>query len=341
MSRIERKDTLANPTTETPISELIEQRLSRRNLLKGAAAMGAVGLAGGGLAGCVGMPKDQTIGFTEIKHALIEGHEVAPGYSTQMIIRWGDAMFPDSPAWNPRAQTAAAQIRQYGTDNDFLAFMPLPYGSKNSEHGILCSNHERTVGHLMFPAVTPANVAQLTREQCEVQMASQGHDFVEIRKTGGKWQVVLDSHYNRRLTPWNADFRVGGPAGVARPGGARRNRCSRWRLGSPAAAGRTLRARWSGRLGNRQDRRVKISRRLPVDAGADVSGAAGRHGAWTPGPPPTPPSAPAPRSTSGRWSAAPTRRCTTTSGPRSPRWSSTGGAPWSSSARAGASPRST
>ena len=212
MSRIERKDTLSNPTSEAPISELIEQRLSRRDLLKGAAAMGTVGLAGGGLAGCVIMPKDQTIGFTEIKHALVEGHEVAPGYSTQVVIRWGDAMFPDAPAWNPQRQTAAAQVRQYGTDNDFLAFMPLPYGSTNSEHGILCSNHERTVGHLMFPGVTPANVAQLAREQCEVQMASQGHDFIEIRKTGGRWQVVLDSRYNRRFTPWNADFRVGGPA---------------------------------------------------------------------------------------------------------------------------------
>jgi secreted PhoX family phosphatase len=212
MSRIERTDTLSNPTTETPISELIEQRPSRRGLLKGAAAMGAVGLAGGGLAGCASTPRDQTIGFTEIKHALIEGHEVAPGYSTQTVIRWGDAMFPDAPAWNPRAQTAAAQIRQYGTDNDFLAFMPLPYGSQNSGHGILCSNHERTVGQLMFPGVTAQTVSQLTREQCEVQMASQGHDFVEIRKTGGRWQVVTDSRYNRRFTPWNADFRIGGPA---------------------------------------------------------------------------------------------------------------------------------
>jgi secreted PhoX family phosphatase len=211
MSHIERKDTLSNPTGAAPVSAVIEERLSRRDLLKGATALGAVSLMGGSLTACVAM-RDQTIGFTEIKHALVEGHEVAPGYSTQVVIRWGDPMFPDAPVWDPNRQTAAAQVRQYGMDNDFLAFMPLPYGSQNSEHGILCSNHERTPGVLMFPGLTPENVRQLTREQVEVQMASQGHDFIEIKRTGGRWQTVTDSRYNRRFTPWNADFRIGGPA---------------------------------------------------------------------------------------------------------------------------------
>jgi uncharacterized protein len=211
MSHIDRRDTLSNPSSGEPISALIDTRLSRRDLLKGATAVGAIGFLGGPLAACVTAP-DQATGFTEIKHALIEGQEVPPGYSVQTVIRWGDAMFPDSPAWNPNRQTAAAQVRQYGTDNDFLAYMPLPYGSTNSENGILCSNHERTAPQLMFPGVTPANAPQLSRENAEVQMASQGHDFVEIRKTGGRWQVVLDSRYNRRFTPWNADFRVAGPA---------------------------------------------------------------------------------------------------------------------------------
>jgi secreted PhoX family phosphatase len=211
MSRIDRRNTLANRTTATPLEALIDERLSRRDMLKGAGALGAAGLFNSALSACA-TSGGADLSFPEIKHALVDTHQVAPGYSVQVVVRWGDPLFSDAPAFDPMKQTAATQVRQFGMDNDFLAFMPLPYGSKNSDHGILCSNHERTAGQLMFAGLTAQTMSNLTREQAEVQMAAQGHGFAEIRRTGGKWQVVADSRYNRRFSPYNADFRVGGPA---------------------------------------------------------------------------------------------------------------------------------
>ncbi len=202
----------SNPSVAPKLTDLI---LSRRDALRGAAASAAFGLFSMPLAQAAGpAAAGSSLKFPEIKHAdaTAASITVAQGYSAQVVIRWGDKVMKDAPDWNPLRQTAAAQAKQFGYDNDFLAFMPLPIGSRNSDHGILCSNHERNNAHLMFAGMTEKDVPNMSKEQAEVEMASQGHGFVEIKREGKQWRVVTDSKYNRRFTPYNAEFRVAGPA---------------------------------------------------------------------------------------------------------------------------------
>jgi secreted PhoX family phosphatase len=207
MDHFEEQDGIAvNPSTEPTIGEII----SRRAMLKGMAATSAFGLFG-----CATATQSQgasgdgsaPLTFAEIGRSTDDKHHVPPGYNVQVLLRQGDPIRPGAPEYNPATQTGADQERQFGTDADFISFMPLPYGSKSSVRGLLGVNHENHRAALCFPG----SPKQLSRQQVEVQMAAVGFSIVEIAKEGNQWRVVRDSRYNRRIST-NAPMRISGPA---------------------------------------------------------------------------------------------------------------------------------
>jgi secreted PhoX family phosphatase len=194
-----------NPSTEPAIGEVI----SRRMMLKGMAATGAFGLFGCATATTRNNAADGSapLTFTEVPRSTGDKHHVPPGYNVQVLLRQGDPIRPGAPEYNPPTQTGQQQEQQFGTDADFISYMPLPLGSKSSTRGLLGVNHENHRAALCFPG----SPKQLTRQQVEVQMAAVGFSIVEIAKDGNQWRVVKDSRYNRRIST-NAPMRISGPA---------------------------------------------------------------------------------------------------------------------------------
>ena len=144
------EDNSVNPSGEPTLGDVINRRFGRRDLLKGALGVAAAGaLAPLGLFGAAravpatgdapaGTDAAPRFGFTEIAHGVDQTHHVAPGYRADVLIRWGDAVSKDAPAFDPKAQSASAQVKQFGYNNDFVGYIPLPFGSDNAEHGLLC-----------------------------------------------------------------------------------------------------------------------------------------------------------------------------------------------------------
>ncbi len=208
-------DIPSNLSTAPPLSALIDMRLGRRAALKGLAAFttlagfGAPLFAGAG--GARAAPSSLT--FEEIPHGVGKGVRVAPGYSARVLIRWGDKVTADAPGFDVDNQTAAAQEKQFGYNNDFTAYMPLPRGSANSRNGLLCVNHEYTDSRLMWPAGTWMGVFdRITRDRVRMEMAAHGHSIVEIGNAGGGWRVAGTGRYNRRITALGTPMRLSGPA---------------------------------------------------------------------------------------------------------------------------------
>ncbi|MBR2689518.1 MAG: PhoX family phosphatase [Aquamicrobium sp.] len=210
-----------NPTDNRTMGEIIAARFSRRGFLKGSLAVSAIAVTVSPLAL---MSADEAraaeggsaFTFDEVEAGIDDKHHVAAGYDADVLLRWGDPLFADAPDFDPARQTAAAQARQFGYNNDFVGYIPL---EGSPEHGLLVVNHEYTNPHLMFPGIVKVvekdgkkalELAPLSKDQVDIEMAAHGGTIVEIRKEGGKWQVVRDGKLNRRVTV-NTEMALSGP----------------------------------------------------------------------------------------------------------------------------------
>ena len=213
----EPRNASANPT----MGEIISRRFSRRGFLKGALAVSAISATVSPLA-LLAADKAKAAGtsafsFTELEAGVDADHHVAEGYDADVLLRWGDPLFPDSPAFDPTAQSPTSSAGSSATTTTMSATFPL---DGSAEHGLLVVNHEYTDAHLMFPGIVTIvekegkkviETAPLTKEQVDIEMAAHGGTVVEIRKVDGKWQVVTDSPYNRRITA-DTEMEITGPA---------------------------------------------------------------------------------------------------------------------------------
>ena len=218
------EDVGRNTTNNDTMGDIIARRLGRRDILRGSLAVAAITAACGPASGLLAprpaaaQTAKSSFSFPEVTAGVDHNHHVAQGYSADVLIRWGDAVLPDAPAFDPMRQTAAAQKKQFGYNNDYMAFLPLPRGAASSDHGLLVVNHEYTNEELMFPGVgldqqgKDINFAAMTKDLVDIEMAAHGGSIVEIRKTQGKWRVVRDGGYNRRITGDDTEIVITGPA---------------------------------------------------------------------------------------------------------------------------------
>ncbi len=221
-------DVPSNPTSNPTIGDVLAARFGRRDLLKG--LLGTTVVAGLAtslppLAGALVSPASAATtavpdyDFTEIAHGVDETHHVAPGHQAEILIRWGDPVLADAPAFDPQAQTAESQKRQFGYNNDFIGFQPLPADGSDPDRGLLFVNHEYTIPELMFPGMVRDKdnpFAGMTKEKAEVEMAAHGASIIEIRRgPDGRWAVVPDSRYNRRITTLDTAMDLTGPCAGA------------------------------------------------------------------------------------------------------------------------------
>jgi len=202
LSENEGRNSSANPV----MGDIIAARFNRRDLLKGALAVTAINTTIGSLALSASpraMAATASFGFSEIEAGVDDKHHVAPGYNSEILIRWGDAVLPDAPAFEPMKQTADAQAKQFGYNNDFIGYFPI---EGSSEHGLLCVNHEYTNESLMFPGLSgeqdlkDIKFKEMTKDLADIEMMAHGGAVLELRRENGKWAVVKDSKFARRIT---------------------------------------------------------------------------------------------------------------------------------------------
>jgi secreted PhoX family phosphatase len=202
-----------NQSPNETFAEVFRRRLSRRGFLQGALAAAPLLLV---VPSLVGRPTSaaaddhSTLTFQPIPLSDEDRVIVSPGYSVQVLIRWGEPLHPDVPPFNVTHQTAELQAQQFGYNCDFLAYFPLPhYHTRVSSHGILAVNHEYTIPELMFLGYIPGSP---TQEQVDVELAAHGVTFVEVvHPPVHGWRYRAASDFNRRITG-ETPIQITGPA---------------------------------------------------------------------------------------------------------------------------------
>ncbi|MEO3477488.1 PhoX family phosphatase [Phaeobacter sp. CAU 1743] len=212
-------DIPTNPRLERTIGDVINARYGRRDLLKGMLGVSATTALFGTSAliapteAAAGSHGAGRYNFEELTWGNDETHHIAEGYDADVLLRWGDPITADAPEFDVMNQSAAAQLKQFGYNNDYVGFTPL---NAEGTRGLLCVNHEYTNEEVMFPGLgrqDRAGFEGMTKELIDIEMAAHGGTVVEIAKgAGGKWAVVRDGKMNRRITPLNTEMTIDGPA---------------------------------------------------------------------------------------------------------------------------------
>lgn len=198
--------------------------MSRRKLIKSGLGLSAAMFLGGSLSACGHDDDDAVVGssptasgaisFTPVPVSSSDSLTVPEGYEVQVIAPWGSALFYDSPDWQGDAsETGDDQARQVGDNHDGMHFFAIP-GTDASKEGLLVMNHEYiNLEYFYAPGPDTANPMEPWTLD-KVRKAQHGHGIsvLHLRKNSAlKWEVVVGSFYNRRLTA-RSPMELSGPA---------------------------------------------------------------------------------------------------------------------------------
>lgn len=206
----------SNHTANPQFDQVLDTRLSRRGLLRGAAGAAGAGVLGastlsgcataGGASGTTG-PALTSLGFKPVAKSLADKVVVPEGYTAQIIYALGDPLAAGVPAFKNDGTDTAFEQRA-GDHHDGMEWFGLdasgqPSNSFNSR-GLLAMNHEATTDEKLSSFFIHANggTASLPRPAAEVdkELAIHGLSVVEVMSNGKQWTTQSGSAFNRRVT---------------------------------------------------------------------------------------------------------------------------------------------
>ena len=185
-------DSPRTPTIKETIGDIINARYHRRDVVRGmlgVAAISSVFSPSLLLAGC----SDEADAAESVPlHRGGVGRRRDPprrrGLRRAILLRWGDPVFADAPAFDPRRQSAEAQLRQFGYNNDYVGFIPLDRQRRPRPPVREPRVHQRGGD---VPADSAAGLRRgrfkdMTEVLVEVEMAAHGgHDHRDRRARAG------------------------------------------------------------------------------------------------------------------------------------------------------------
>ncbi len=213
----------SNHSGNPHFASVLEQRMSRRQVLSGSLAAAVAGLMGAaGLAHAAG-PKflppaakgrppfglNPALGFDPIPVTRADTATLPSGYQAQVLIPWGQPINGAAPAYDGvNGNSGADQERQVGSHHDGMHYFPMAHDPNG--HGLLCVNHEYVDANVLHARGPTLVNGKRPTDEVRKEIAAHGVSVIEIKRTRkGNWELV-PGQYNRRVTA-NTRMEIRGP----------------------------------------------------------------------------------------------------------------------------------
>jgi len=195
------------PPAVTDFDQVVEARMSRRNFLGGALAVGATtGLFG---ASALFNPLEAAtassrLTFKQVATNSLDTITVPEGYKWQVVASWGQPLWSKGVDFDHASRgTGVSQELAIGDNTDGMAVF------QHQGRSILAANNEYTNRDIIYgnrETKLPENADDIRKGK-----AAHGVSVMEIVEQDGNWLVVQDSPFNRRITA-DTPMQLTGPA---------------------------------------------------------------------------------------------------------------------------------
>ena len=195
----------SNGSPRSDFDILVENSIYRRDFIHGIITFGGIAF----LTNCAetsesSKKNSSKFTFKQIKASTADTVTVPEGYKVDVVVSWGDPLWTKAPEFDPVTRgTALSQELAFGDNNDGQDIF------HHSGHVILVVNNETTNRKIIWgnrPDSKP-----VTSDDIKKGMMAHGVTIMEIKSSNGKWGLLKDSPYNRRITP-ETKMLITGPA---------------------------------------------------------------------------------------------------------------------------------
>ena len=192
---------------ETDFGRLVERAVSRRGFLGGSVGFGAATfVASCGLAlPLSALASSDRLRFEPIPANGLDTVTVPRGYNWHVVAKWGEPLWSNGVEFDHVTRgTGASQELAFGDNNDGMALYT------HEGRTVLAVNNEYVNRKIIYGGAgsgSPENADDVRKGK-----AGHGVSVVEIANRDGRWSIVKDSPYNRRITA-DTPMEITGPAG--------------------------------------------------------------------------------------------------------------------------------
>ncbi|HEV8315425.1 MAG TPA: alkaline phosphatase PhoX, partial [Burkholderiaceae bacterium] len=205
-----------NTSRNREFTDVLQARLSRRGLLRGAVGTAATAVFGSiGLAACGGGDDDEetpapltALGFSAVAKSLADVLTMPSGYAATVLYRLGDPIASIADYKNDGTETGDSFTQRAGDHHDGISFFGMSNGAwdaSTSSAGLLAMNHENiTSAYLHANGQTisgsGATAVRTVADEVVKEINAHGVSVVEVQRGTGGWSINKISSFNRRIT---------------------------------------------------------------------------------------------------------------------------------------------